>query len=117
MNNLRKIRLEDNRKLTQKDIADFLGIERTTYGKYETGSSEPNFETICKLADFFNVSIEYLMNYTNAKKKLTPEEVSELPEAKKLESVMKEMSPEQRQHMVEYARFLVDMEKKNRTEK
>lgn len=61
MNKLKEVRKADSRHLTQKDMADWLGIERSTYGKYEQGSSEPTFETICKLAEFFGVSIEYLM--------------------------------------------------------
>ena len=68
MNNLRSVRKSDPRKLTQQDLADWLGIERSTYGKYETGHSEPTFDTLCRLADFFNVSVEYLMGRTNIKK-------------------------------------------------
>ena len=68
MNNLRFVRKSDPRKLTQQDIADWLGIERSTYGKYETGDSEPNFDTICRLSDFCNVSVEYLMGRPGAKK-------------------------------------------------
>lgn len=68
MNNLRSVRKSDPRKLTQQDLADWLGIERSTYGKYETGHSEPTFDTLCRLADFFNVSVEYLMGRPNAKK-------------------------------------------------
>ena len=61
MNNLKAVRKADSRNLTQKDMADWLGLERSTYSKYEQGSSEPTFETLCKLADFFGVSVEYLM--------------------------------------------------------
>lgn len=68
MNNLRSVRKSDPRKLTQQDLADWLGIERSTYGKYETGDSEPNFDTICRLADFFDVSVEYLMGRPGSKK-------------------------------------------------
>lgn len=68
MNNLRIVRTTDPRKLTQKDVALFLGVDRSTYNKYETGDSEPNFDTICRLADFFDVSVEYLMGRPGAKK-------------------------------------------------
>ena len=67
MNNLKTVRKSDPRKLTQKDVADFLGADRSTYAKYETGDSEPNFDTLSRLADFFGVSIEYLMGRTNIK--------------------------------------------------
>ena len=54
MERLRVVRQKQH--LTQKDIAAFLGIDRTTYVKYETGKSEPSFETLQKIADFFSVS-------------------------------------------------------------
>lgn len=59
MKRLRQLRT--NKKLTQKDVAEFLGVDRTTYVKYETGASEPNFETLQRLATFFGVSTDYLL--------------------------------------------------------
>lgn len=49
---------------TQKKIADFLGVDRTTYVKYETDSISAPSETVGKLADYFNVSIDYLLGRT-----------------------------------------------------
>ena len=46
MERLRVVRQKQH--LTQKDIAAFLGVDRTTYVKYETGKSEPSFETLQK---------------------------------------------------------------------
>ncbi len=63
MINLRELRLA--RGKTQKDMAEYLGIDRTTYVKYETGSSEPNIEAINKLADYFSVTTDYLLGKTN----------------------------------------------------
>ncbi len=42
-------------------MADFLGITRQAYSKYENGQSEPDIETINKLADFFDVTTDYLL--------------------------------------------------------
>lgn len=42
--------------LSQKQVADALNIERSTYTKYETGDSEPNLTTIVKLAAIYNIS-------------------------------------------------------------
>lgn len=53
--------LRKSRGLTQKSVADFLGVDRTTYVKYENGQSEPAFDTLQRLADFFHVSVGYLM--------------------------------------------------------
>ncbi len=50
-------------KLYQKDIADMLGVDRTTYTKYESGASEPDIATLIQLADFFGVTVDYLINH------------------------------------------------------
>ncbi len=50
-------------KLYQKDIADILGVDRTTYTKYESGASEPDIATLIQLADFFGVTVDYLISH------------------------------------------------------
>ena len=45
--------LRNDRKILQKEVASYLGIDRTTYVKYETGASEPSIEVLRKLATFF----------------------------------------------------------------
>lgn len=42
--------------LSQKQVADALSIERSTYTKYETGDTEPNLSAIVRLAAIYNVS-------------------------------------------------------------
>lgn len=53
------------KKMTQKDVADILGIDRTTYGKYETGDSNPPTSTIAELCSIFQVSSDYLLGLSN----------------------------------------------------
>lgn len=48
--------------LTQADVADHLGIDRSTYAKYETGQSEPNFDMLQKISLLFGTSIDVLIN-------------------------------------------------------
>lgn len=57
--NLKELRIKN--KMYQKDVAKILGIERTTYVKYETGVTEPDIKTLIKLADIFNVTLDYLL--------------------------------------------------------
>lgn len=61
MRNLKKYRLQTGK--TQKEVADFLGIERSTYAKYESGASEPAFETLRRLAEYFDTSTDELMGF------------------------------------------------------
>ncbi|SFT03813.1 helix-turn-helix domain-containing protein [Marininema halotolerans] len=53
--------LRKSKKLTQEEVARAIGIPRTTYTGYENGNREPDFETLQKLADFYNVSADYLL--------------------------------------------------------
>ena len=58
-------KLETLRKgmgLTQKDVADILKINRTTYTKYETGVTEPNIAALKKLTEIFGVDLHYLLS-------------------------------------------------------
>ena len=54
--------LIEERNLTQKRVANDLNIAPSTIGGYVQGSSEPDFETLKILADYFDVSTDYLLN-------------------------------------------------------
>ena len=60
-------RLLEQRKLnnmTQTQVANFLGISQPSYIRYENGGSEPSFENLVKIADLFDVTIDYLLGRT-----------------------------------------------------
>ncbi len=61
--------LRDKKGLTQQDIANVLGVGRATIAGYETKGKQPDYEKLVKLADFFNVSIDYLIGRTDIKNK------------------------------------------------
>lgn len=65
-NNIRNLR-EDQDK-TQQELADYLHIKQTTYSKYELGKINIPIEVFLKLADYYDVSIDYLVGRTNKKK-------------------------------------------------
>ena len=50
----------ENKNMTQNEIAEILGVKATTISKYESGTLEPNIESLKKLADLFEVSIDEL---------------------------------------------------------
>ncbi len=56
---LRQLRKEDN--LTQKELAAKLGLAFSTISMYERGIREPDFETTEAIADYFNVSMDFLL--------------------------------------------------------
>ena len=53
--------LRENAGLSQYKFADKFGVAQSTVGSWEAGKREPNFDTMQRLADFFNVSIDYLL--------------------------------------------------------
>ena len=53
--------LRKDYKLTQEQLGKKLGLSRSTIAMYETNASEPDFQTLTKIADFFSVSIDYLI--------------------------------------------------------
>lgn len=61
-NNLRILRKE--RKLTQIALQMHTGIEQALLSKYETGERVPPTETLIILADFYDVSIDYILKRT-----------------------------------------------------
>lgn len=65
---MRHDRLRSLRKikgLSQTEAAKKLGFARTTYSNYEAGNREPDNETLQKIADFFEVSTDYLLGRTD----------------------------------------------------
>ena len=60
---LKELRL--SKGITQVELAKQLGISRSTVGMYESGSREPDFETLELIADYFNVDTDYLLGRTD----------------------------------------------------
>lgn len=52
----------ENKKMTQKDIAEILEVESATISKYESGMLEPNIESLKRLAKIFEITVDELVN-------------------------------------------------------
>lgn len=79
----RLIYLRTIHNLKQEDVAQYLGISRSTYSGYENESKHhriPNAEIVAKLADLYNVSADYILGRTaeNQIEHITPPEAVEL---------------------------------------
>lgn len=60
---LKGLRIRDG--ITQKAIADGIGVAPVSLQRFEYGTVKPKLDTVVKLADFFNVSIDYLVGRTD----------------------------------------------------
>jgi len=76
---------------TQEEVAKALGLSRARYAHYEQGRSEPSLELLEKMADYFDVSVDYLLGRTN-----DPEEYVSLdsPEIRAIARKLKNASPQ-----------------------
>lgn len=57
--------LREDKDMTQQQMAEILNINRRTYSAYKNGTNSMTPETLCKIADFHNTSVDYLLNRTD----------------------------------------------------
>lgn len=60
---LKKLRI--NKKLTQMELAEKINVTHVSVSGYESGKRSPDTETLQKIADFFNVTTDYLLGRTD----------------------------------------------------
>lgn len=89
------------RSLTQTQVADAVGLGRQAYAYYEKGEREPSTETLCKLADFFGVSVDELLGRTP---QLFDDARIDRPEIMELYELM---TPQQQSNLINYARGML----------
>ena len=120
-------RLRTSSGLPQAETAEKLGISRSTIGMYETGAREPDFETLEKIADFFNVDIDFLLGrtdkttmlpetaghyYLNDETRKIAQEIFENPDLRSLFYVARDIEPEELRAHIDFMEKLKAREKK-----
>ena len=60
--------LRVDRNYTQQQIADYLGVKQNTYSQYEIGVLNYPLDVVIKLADLYEVSVDYLLGRTSVQK-------------------------------------------------
>lgn len=93
-NRLKSLRSRKN--MTQAELAEKIDVARTTYAMYEQNKREPDNETLQRIADYFDVSIDYLLGRTDNKHPgtlytATLSEKDEKDIAKRLEQIKKDV--------------------------
>ena len=76
--NIKKLRKE--KWLSQEEMAAKLNVVGRTYGSWESNEREPDFSTLCKIADFFNVSTDYILGRVPMNIEVKKEAPPDLPE-------------------------------------
>jgi len=105
-------KLREEMKITNKDwtqgfVADKLNVARTSYTAYENGTKQPTLETLINIADFFDVSIDYLLGRNEQKNAIAANEcMAELLEI--IKAVPEEKIDESKIKLLAYAQGLTD---------
>ena len=59
--------LREDADMTQKQIASYLGMSQTGYSKYETGENDVPTQVLIRLAQFYHVTVDYLLGLSDSK--------------------------------------------------
>lgn len=69
----------ENAGLSQYKLSEKIGVSQATVGMWESGKREPNFATMCQLADFFGISVDELLGRSSDYREDIVEEKKETP--------------------------------------
>ena len=73
---LRLKKLREQERLSQESLALKLNVSQSTISAYETGERTPDLETFIKIADLFNVSLDYLCGKSDTKQSIQSRDLS-----------------------------------------
>lgn len=109
---LKELRIEKEK--TQAEMANALSISRQVYANYENEINQPSLETLGKIADFFEVSTDYLLGRSDDLGNVTVKQTGTglTGEEERLLRCFRTLSPADRAQAAEYLTFL--MEKQNK---
>ena len=57
--------LREDHDLTQRELGEVIGVPQRTYSYYESGQRMVPPDVLCKLADYYHVSVDYILERTN----------------------------------------------------
>ncbi|AGE62435.1 transcriptional regulator [Bacillus subtilis XF-1] len=108
--------LRENINLTQKALAEKLNIPHQNLSNYERGFRQPDYETLKKIADFFEVSTDYLLGHQpNSKPVVFEENTSDVvtndPDLQIAFKDASDFSEEARKQAIDFINYLKEKEK------
>lgn len=101
-------RLRIERGIYQKQLAAYLHVSVGTISNYENGVHSPDLKTLCKLANYFHVSVDYLLDrteYIQPIEDLNLELIDQYTTSSIMNAIV-ELSPESRQDLAKYLTML-----------
>ena len=105
--------LREEKKISQSELANTFNLSQSTIAYYEANKKQPNFKTIIQLADYFNVTIDYLLDRTDIKT-LSKIIESEPNQTEILAmNIFKELKPEFQEYVLQQINHLLELQEKN----
>lgn len=98
---LKQTRIKSLKK--QKDIAEYIGVPTPTYSSYEQGKSEPKYEKISMLADYFGVSTDYLLGRTDNPTDIAEVQIFGYVDNNAQAHAFEDLTGEEMQKLIDYA--------------
>ncbi|MEG7335630.1 helix-turn-helix domain-containing protein [Bacillus sp. 0102A] len=114
MFNKKLITLRKSKKLTQEEMANKIGVHRGTYANYERGHRQPDYDTLKKIADFFEVTIDYLLDQESEpiiREEKTPYTALNDPDLQIAFRDAADFSEEARRQAIDFINYLKEKEK------
>jgi transcriptional regulator with XRE-family HTH domain len=107
--------LRKQRGLSQQEVANRLKINRVTYSQYEVNRRQPDYETLNKIADFYQVSLDYLVGRTDDPQgtvdhknfKVTTDIIEFLEKSNDLHVGGQKLSEKQRKILIDFMKSVV----------
>ena len=93
MNRIREVRKA--KKLSQTELAEMLHVHQTAVSQWENGKTEPDMDNLCRIADIFGVTVDYLLG-VDTQSKTIDEQLSEIDFA--LSGEIRDLNDEEKQH-------------------
>ncbi len=99
--------LRDEKKLSQEEVAKAIGTSQTNIGRWEKGLNEPSSGFVIKLANYFEVSIDYLLGREDDFGNVVVSENNEItPEEKELLTLFRSLPNIRRKTVMDSIRFM-----------
>ena len=97
----RIIEIKNNRKLLQKDIAQAINVTVRQYQRYEKNQTQPTLSVLLALADYFDVSLEYLVGRSDNQELLAAHTADD----------SHDLTPEQREELEQFKQFIIERDR------
>lgn len=100
MNRIREVRKA--KKLSQTELAEMLHVHQTAVSQWENGKTEPDMDNLCRIADIFGVTVDYLLG-VDTQSQTIDEQLSEIDFA--LSGEIRDLNDEEKQDVLDFVRF------------